>query len=116
MSRTTQLTFKENLEAAIIDNRRIACPNPECNDMIVSKETITSKTRSKLNYWCRNNNCTYHEVQTKIVQYPRAVTDNLNAPSTSKLEEVEENDQIFTTSALIIGLSAALGFIMNLVW
>jgi len=52
--------FKKNLESAILEHGRFACPNIECTDWITSKE-FTKKDGSKfLEYHCTNSKCTHH--------------------------------------------------------
>ena len=52
--------FKKNLESAIIEHGRFACPNIECTDWITSKE-FTKKDGSKfLEYYCTSSKCAFH--------------------------------------------------------
>ena len=52
--------FKKNLESAILEHGRFACPNIECTNWITSKE-FTKKDGSKfLEYHCANSKCSHH--------------------------------------------------------
>ena len=53
--------FKKNLESAILDHGRFACPNIECTDWITSKEFIKNDGSKFLEYHCTNSECTFHQ-------------------------------------------------------
>ena len=52
--------FKKNLESAILEHGRFACPNIECTDWITSKEIIKQDGSKFLEYYCTNNTCCHH--------------------------------------------------------
>jgi len=53
-------SFLKNLEEAVLEHRKLACPNVDCNDMIVSRELVNEDSTSEIHYWCRSHSCTYH--------------------------------------------------------
>ncbi len=52
---------KQKLEEAVLEYRRLTCPNIECDDMIISRERVTSSHSSQVEYWCRSKSCCYHQ-------------------------------------------------------
>ena len=54
-------SFLKNLEEAVLEHRKLACPNVDCNDMIISRELVNEDNTSEIHYWCRNHSCSYHD-------------------------------------------------------
>ena len=93
---TLSLDFKKNLESAILEHGRFACPNLECTDWITSKE-FTKKDGSKyLEYHCKNAQCTYHSKQIIPIEVDNTALE-IAHPNISK-----------NIKALLVGIASIL--------
>ncbi|MEM9916521.1 MAG: hypothetical protein AAF990_00415 [Bacteroidota bacterium] len=104
-------TFQKNLEEAIVEYKKMACPNPECDDVIVSREKVISSQRSVVEYWCRNPKCAYH---AKRKVYRRSThTQPGPAPSQNESNRLENSAyKDFTNMAVgIVMISVLLGYV-----
>lgn len=59
--------FKKNLESAIIEHGRFACPSMECTEWITSKKTTKKNGAQVIKYNCTNSDCTFHIPKTIIL-------------------------------------------------
>lgn len=68
-------SFIKNLEEAVIENRKLACPEVDCEDIIVSREFVRSNSSSDIEYWCRNSCCSFHQKRTISLSNANAESD-----------------------------------------
>lgn len=113
-------TFRKRLEEAIAVNKKIACPNRDCDNMIVSKEVILSSNQSKVEYQCRNPHCNYHAPRYFVKQVksaPSAVSDTSMAQHQSLALQLQRTStsSLILASLVVVAISACLGFVMNLI-
>ncbi len=71
-------SFLRNLDEAVLEHRRITCPNVDCEDVIVSKEVIQSPNHSTLEYNCPNTECCYHSKRKILISRPKQVSDEFD--------------------------------------
>ncbi|MEO1515173.1 MAG: hypothetical protein AAFV95_09165 [Bacteroidota bacterium] len=104
-------TFQRNLDDAVMEYKKMACPNPDCNDLIESKEKIYSSGKSVLEYACRNPSCEYHK-KRRIVRRAALPVVGPASPYPPH-EEDEELDfyEIAQTALGILMFSLVLGFV-----
>ena len=101
-------SFLKNLEEAVLEHRKLACPNVDCNDMIVSRELLQKDNTSEIHYWCRNNTCSYHKkrsISTSSVHSDRAATTSVKGLK-STYSKVEKRS--FSLLAYFMMIPAAL--------
>ena len=65
---TLSSEFKKNIESAIKEYGRFACPNIVCTDWITSKEIIKNDGSQFLEYHCQNPKCTFHPKKTVLLK------------------------------------------------
>ncbi|MEM1318896.1 MAG: hypothetical protein AAGG75_01505 [Bacteroidota bacterium] len=92
--RARSKTFLRNLDEAVIEHRRITCPNVDCHDIIVSKETVQSEKHSILEYQCVNPKCSYH-AKRKIL-----LTHAEQPPKIELANEVSQRKSSWTANLL----------------
>ena len=88
--------FKKNLESAILENGRFACPNIACTDWITSKEIIKNNGSKFLEYHCKNPKCIFHAKEI--------------VPLEEKKQELvfETNSSGTNTKRLLVGFASIL--------
>lgn len=72
--------YLSRIEEAIIEYKRMSCPEIDCEDMLISKEIVRSDSLHIIEYWCRNEDCAFH-AKRKIHINPKAAEVNKTRPS-----------------------------------